>query len=131
MREKKEWGSTKVGDLSAAIGEFEAALPGWWWSIGLPGWWWSISSCSLARHANCGGDRYAVDGDGLLQFKLFWGFHCYDWSGTVSNSLRDVMQQALNAGAEAIAKYPNVLDGAPIAKRGNCQSLFDIGAWTF
>jgi hypothetical protein len=36
---------TDGNDLFAAIQEFEAALPGWWWSIG---------SCGLTRDASCG-----------------------------------------------------------------------------
>jgi hypothetical protein len=40
--------TTDANDLIAAIQEFEAALPGWWWSIG---------SCGLTRDASCGPPR--------------------------------------------------------------------------
>lgn len=75
-------------DLSAAIKEFEEALPGWWFSLG---------ACSVSRHASCGPDMKGVDA-GLLENKQFdEGFHCDDADGSLASSLRDVMRQALAA----------------------------------
>ena len=83
---------TDGNDLIAAIQEFEAALPGWWWSIG---------SCGLTRDASCGPDCWSGDAD-PSELKLFDnGFHCDDRNGTVASSLRNVMHQALEAKARA------------------------------
>lgn len=81
---------TDTGDLSAAIKEFEVALPGWWWSVCV---------CSLTRDASCGPDIAGPDYK-LLNLKQFdQGFHCDDAEGTPASSLRDVMRQALEAKA--------------------------------
>jgi len=79
---------TNTNDLASAIREFEAALPGWWWSVG---------SCSISRDASCGPDRQGPDAD-LLADKLFDdGFH-HDGED-VATSLRIVMRAALEARA--------------------------------
>ena len=84
--------TTDTADLAAAIAEFEAALPGWWWSVG---------HCSLSRDASCGPDFRVVGPDqglaGLVGFTD--GFHWDDRAGTLANSLRNVMRQALSAKA--------------------------------
>jgi hypothetical protein len=81
---------TDTDDLATAIREFEATLPGWWWSVG---------SCFISRDASCGPQRYGPDGD-LLDLKLFDdGFHHDDREGDVAGSLREVMRQALAARA--------------------------------
>lgn len=86
---------TDTQDLMAAICEFEAALPGWWWSVCV---------CSLTRDASCGPDVTGPD-RGLLVWREFdEGFHCDDDSGTLASSLRDVMRQALEAKARATEK---------------------------
>ena len=82
---------TNVDDLSAAVKEFETALPDWWWSVG---------HCSLTRDASCGPD---LNGDDAYLLKLpnntvfDEGFHCDDPNGTLATSLRNVMQQGLEA----------------------------------
>jgi hypothetical protein len=78
-----------VHDLALAVAEFEAALPGWWWSIG---------QCSVGAHASC-----AVDGRGppdlvariVAGAPLDHGFHCDTDGGSPAEALRSVMQQAL------------------------------------
>lgn len=82
--------NTDIADFAAAIKEFEAALPGFWWSAG---------QCSVGAHASC-----AVDGKGSqsallenIEFNnpLDSGFHCDTNGGSPAEALRDVMQQAL------------------------------------
>lgn len=82
--------NTNTSDLAAAVAEFEAALPGFWWSVG---------QCSVGAHASC-----AVDGGGCQAELLIGinagdpldsGFHCDTVKGEPAEALRDVMQQAL------------------------------------
>lgn len=76
---------TNAGRLAAAIAEFEAALPGWWWSVG---------ACSISRDASCGPDRTGPDAD-LLKLREFdEGFH-HDGKGDVADSLSLVMNYAV------------------------------------
>jgi hypothetical protein len=93
---------TNVAELAAAVSEFEAALPGFWWSVG---------QCSVGAHASC-----AVDGNGsqsaLLEGiqhgdPLDSGFHCDTVKGSPSGAIRDVMRQAL--------EYLAVLNGVGAA----------------
>lgn len=77
-----------LGDLAAAVGEFQRRLPDWWFSV---------CACSVSRDASCGPDRAGKDA-WLLEDRLFDdGFHCDDRDGTLASSLRDVMAQALSA----------------------------------
>jgi hypothetical protein len=79
---------TDTDALSAAIHEFEAALPGWWWSVG---------HCSVSRDASCGPESNGPDGH-LLALTLFDdGFHCDDRTGSLADALRDVTRQAIEA----------------------------------
>lgn len=95
-----------VGDLEAAIAEFRAALPGWWFTVG---------HCALSRDASCG-----PDGRALAHYPLAFdgGFHCDDQApdSTLAGSLRDVTRQALAAIAGA-AEIP-VDDAAGAAGGG-------------
>lgn len=84
--------NTDTQELTAAVKEFEAVLPGFWWSVG---------QCSVGAHASC-----AVDGNGVQKQLLDGieagnpfdaGFHCDTHKGTPAQALRDVMQQALSA----------------------------------
>lgn len=80
--------ATDTDTLSQAIKDFEAALPGWWWTVGV---------CSVSRDASCGPDRAGPDAE-LLELRTFdEGFHYDDREGTLASSLRYVMQQALDA----------------------------------
>jgi hypothetical protein len=83
---------TDTEALALAINDFEAALPGWWWSIGV---------CSLTRDASCAPDIAGPDAYLLkLEDRTFdEGFHCDDPNGTLASSLRNVMAQALAAKA--------------------------------
>ncbi len=83
--------NTDVADFAAAVAEFEARLPGFWWSVG---------QCSVGAHASC-----AVDGNGVQAHLLEGidasdpfddGFHCDTRGGSPADALRDVMQQALD-----------------------------------
>lgn len=72
-----------LGDIQAALTEFYAALPGWWWSAG---------DCQVSRDASCGPHTAGQDAD-LLRWRLFdRGFRCDDrgddW--TVADSIREV-----------------------------------------
>jgi hypothetical protein len=83
---------TDAADLAAAIAEFEAALPGWWWSV---------CTCSVSRDASCAPDAAGPDAR-LLRLKQFDdGFHCDDRAGTLASSLRDVMRKGLHAKTRA------------------------------
>ena len=84
----KKQPKTDAEDLAAAVVEFEAALPDWWWTVGV---------CSVSRDASCGPDLNGRDAH-LLEFKHFdSGFHHDDRTGTVANSLRIVMKYALES----------------------------------
>lgn len=86
-------GETDTADFAAAVRDFEAALPGFWWSVG---------QCSVGAHASC-----AVDGSGCQSELLAVpaghpfdaGFHCDTIKGSPADALRDVMAQALAAVA--------------------------------
>lgn len=82
--------ATDTADFAAAVAEFEAALPGFWWSVG---------QCSVGAHASC-----AVDGNGCQAHLLDGvragepfdeGFHVDTQKGTPAEALRNVMHQAL------------------------------------
>lgn len=82
--------STDTDDFARAVAEFEATLPGFWWSVG---------QCSVGAHASC-----AVDGNGVQSNLLDGvkagepfdaGFHCDTSGGSPAEALRDVMLQAL------------------------------------
>ena len=83
--------NTDSKDFAAAICEFEAALPGFWWSVG---------QCSVGAHASC-----SVDGNGDQSVLLNGvragepldnGFHCDTRGGSPAEALRDVMAQAVD-----------------------------------
>lgn len=81
---------TDPASTIAAIQEFEAALPGWWWSLG---------HCQLTRDASCGPD-FRVLGNRHPHVTAFdSGFHD-DHPGTLADALRSVLAQALAAIAE-------------------------------
>ena len=83
-------------DLKMAINEFEATLPGWWWSLG---------ACSVSRHASCGPDAAGPDAHLLeLDDRTFDnGFHDDLADGSLADALRSVMRSAVIARA-ALAK---------------------------
>lgn len=80
--------NTDTQEFAKAVAEFEATLPGFWWSVGM---------CSLGAHASC-----AVDAKSNLMAHvvagepLDTGFHCDATNGEdVTHALRDVMRQAV------------------------------------
>lgn len=82
--------NTDVEDFAQAVAEFEARLPGFWWSVG---------QCSVGAHASC-----AVDGRGDQRRLLDTveagdpfdaGFHVDTVGGSPADALREVMQKAL------------------------------------
>lgn len=81
---------TDVEDFAKAVSEFEAALPGFWWSVG---------QCSVGAHASCSVDGVGAQAALLNGVKagepLDSGFHCDTTRGTPAEALRDVMAQAL------------------------------------
>jgi hypothetical protein len=94
--------NTDTQDFAAAVAEFEAALPGFWWSVG---------QCSVGAHASC-----AVDGKGCQAHLLDGvkagepldeGFHRDTQGGTPAEALRDVMRQAV----EYLEGFRGVSDG--------------------
>jgi hypothetical protein len=87
---------TDVEELASAISEFEALLPGWWFTIG---------TCSISSDASCGPDIAGPDSD-LLKLNLFdVGFHCDGAKGSMASSLKEVMKDALAARRVARKKY--------------------------
>ena len=83
--------NTDTADFAQAVAEFEAAIPGFWWSVG---------QCSVGAHASCAVDGRGVQADllaGVKQGHLFdAGFHCDTDGGSPAEALRDVMRQALD-----------------------------------
>jgi hypothetical protein len=78
---------TNTDDLSVAIREFEAALPGWWWSVGY---------CHLTRDASCGPDFRVLGVEHPHTIAFDAGFH-NDNKGTLADALRHVLMQAQTA----------------------------------
>lgn len=73
--------------LTAAIQEFEAALPGWWWGV---------CHCALTRDASCDPDFRVLGVDHLQVLAFDDGFHD-DHEGSLADALRSVLSQALEA----------------------------------
>ncbi len=82
--------NTNAQEFANAIVEFEAALPGFWWSVG---------QCSVGAHASCAPDGKGCQAELAESAKfgepLDSGFHCDTDGGSPADALRDVMQQAL------------------------------------
>jgi hypothetical protein len=80
--------NTDSSELTAAIDDFEAEFPGFWWSVG---------QCSVGAHASC-----AVDGAGIQRHLLNGieaghpyddGFHCDTVGGSPADALRNILDQ--------------------------------------
>lgn len=82
--------NTDAEEFAKAVAEFEAALPGFWWSVG---------QCSVGAHASCAVDGRGEQGhlvDAIVAGEpLDTGFHCDTKGGQPHEALRDVMEQAL------------------------------------
>ncbi len=82
--------NTDAADMADAVREFEAALPGFWWSVG---------QCSVGAHASCApdgnGDQAALMDGMETGSPLDAGFHADAGGGSPADALRDVMKQAV------------------------------------
>ena len=88
-----EWQTKPQSDLEAAIAEFKAALPGWWYSV---------CECQVSCDASCAptseSDHIGLVREAGDQFDA--GFHAdLRQPSTLAEALRDVMGQALAAVA--------------------------------
>jgi len=85
-----DWKTSSPNGLEAAIAEFKAALPGWWYSTG---------ECQVSADASCGPTRESPDINLIAKDRRFDdGFHAdLLQPTTMADALRDVMQQALEA----------------------------------
>ena len=84
--------NTDAEEFGRAVAEFEAALPGFWWSVG---------QCSVGAHASCSVDANGAQAHLLEYIKqagdpMDDGFHCDTRGGAPHEALRNVMQQALD-----------------------------------
>ncbi len=87
-----DWKTSAPEGLEAAIAEFKAMLPGWWYSTG---------ECQVSADASCGPTRESPDIELIAKDRRFDdGFHAdLLQPATLADALRDVMQQALDAKA--------------------------------
>ena len=90
------WHTSPATDLEAAIAEFKAALPGWWYSIG---------ECQATCDASCAPTRESPHIALIpLDPRFDDGFHAdLDQPSTCADALRTVMAEALAALAEVKA----------------------------
>lgn len=88
-----EWQQSPATGLEAAIAEFKAALPGWWFSVG---------ECQVSADASCGPTRESPHIALIPADQRFDdGFHAdLSQPATMTDALRDAMRQALQAIAE-------------------------------
>jgi hypothetical protein len=94
-----EWHSTTHDDLPAAIAEFKAALPGWWYSV---------CECQVSCDATCAPTRESPDLALIERDRRFdTGFDAdLLQPSTLAEALRDVMRQALEAKAALTSELP-------------------------
>lgn len=85
-----QWQTRQPDGLEAAIVEFKAALPGWWFSVG---------ECQVSADASCGPTRESPHIKLIPEDRRFDdGFHAdLEQPATMADALRDVMGQALGA----------------------------------
>lgn len=90
-----DWRTKPQTDLEAAITEFKAALPGWWYSV---------CECQVSCDASCAPTTESPDIERAQYGSAFdHGFHAdLLQPSTLAEALRDVMRQAL--AAKAVAK---------------------------
>jgi hypothetical protein len=89
-----DWKQKAQTDLEAAIAEFKAELPGWWYSI---------CECQVSCDASCAPTTETADID-LIEVNPAFdsGFHAdLRQPSTLAEALRDVMAQAREAKAAA------------------------------
>jgi hypothetical protein len=88
--EGANWTRARQDDLGAAIAEFKARLPGWWYSV---------CECQVSCDASC---APTVESPHIALVEpgnhFDGGFHAdLKQPSTLAEALRDVMQQALDA----------------------------------
>ena len=89
------WHTTPPTDLEETIAEFKAKLPGWWYSV---------CECQVSCDASCAPTSESPDINRITSSGDCWdsGFHADLWQpSSLAEALRDVMEQALEAIAEA------------------------------
>lgn len=90
-----EWQSAPAIGLEAAIAEFKAKLPGWWYSV---------CECQVSCDATCAPTKESPHASWATEDRRF--DHGFDADlpqpSTLADALRDVMNQALDAIAERI-----------------------------
>ena len=89
------WHTTAPTDLEATIAEFKAKLPGWWYSV---------CECQVSCDASCAPTVESHDIKRIASGEACWdsGFHAdLRQPSSLAEALRDVMEQALEAIAEA------------------------------
>lgn len=91
-----DWKDKPQTDLEAAIAEFKAALPGWWYSV---------CECQVSCDASCAPTTESPDIALIEKDRDFdGGFHVdLDQPSTLADALRNVMEQALAAKRKALA----------------------------
>lgn len=87
------WTTSPATGLEAAIAEFKAALPGWWFSV---------CECQVSADASCAPTSETPDIALIaLDDRFDSGFHAdLPQPATLADALRDVMRQALEAKRE-------------------------------
>lgn len=90
-------------ELANVIAEFRRKLPDWWFTVG---------SCSVSRDASCGPDLNGRDAYLLLtEDRVFdEGFHHDDPEGNMANSLRIVMEYAIEMKEQYTRKVKGTND---------------------
>ena len=95
-----EWHTKPQSELEAAIAEFKAALPGWWYSV---------CECQVSCDASCAPTTESSDVALIVRDAAFdSGFHAdLLQPSSLAAALRNVMEQALTAKA-ALRMAPQV-----------------------
>jgi hypothetical protein len=94
-----DWKASEPTGLEAAIADFKAALPGWWFTVG---------ECQVSADGSCGPTRESphialISGDRRFDD----GFHAdLPQPASMADALRDVMAQGLQAVAASTPPAP-------------------------
>lgn len=94
-----DWKTAPATDLEAAITEFKAALPGWWFSV---------CECQVSCDASCAPTVQSAHVDLVhVDDRFNDGFHAdLPQPSTMADALRDVMGQALAVLADHFPTSP-------------------------
>jgi hypothetical protein len=93
--EKSDWPIVQ-SDINAAIAEFQAALPEWWFSIGV---------CHVSCDVSCGPDSNGRDAVLLLTKTLCDPIrNDYRIPATLAEALRDTMIEAVGCRQAALSE---------------------------